>query len=177
MNLKKMFIGIIFAAVIALSACSKQDTDTATAEKDAELQQKLIGVWMYTDSVIYDEDGDITSFSAYEFTDVDAKCHEVAGSQIISYIIDKYTIKDGYYTVDVDGKKEYAVIDIREVDGKDHLYWSIDTGTMEFVRMTDEEIDEYSIPVGQLISGEAELLGIETEPVETGSWIISEIQE
>lgn len=172
MNFKKVFIGIIFAAVIALSACSKQDPEAA--QRDAELHQKLIGVWMYTDSVEYDEDGNITSFSAYEFTDKDAKCHDVSATQILSYVIDKYTIKDGYYTVDVKGKEEYAVIDIREVDGKDHLYWNIDTGTQEFIRMTDEEIDEYHIPVGKLLTGEAELLGIETEASESETLAVSE---
>lgn len=172
MKLKQLFVGIILAAAIALSACSAQDTQAAA--KDAELQQKLMGVWCYTDSVVYDEDGEISSFSAFEFTDRDAKCHNVTGEKVISSVIDKYTIKDGYYTIDVDGKEEFAVIDIREVDGKDHLYWSIDTGTQEFIRMTDEEIEEYSIPVGQLISGEAELLGIKTEALETGTIIVSE---
>lgn len=172
MKLKKVFIGIIFAAVIALSACSKQDSEAA--QRDAELRQKLIGVWMYTASVGYDEDGNIASFSAYEFTDTYAKGHDVSGVQILSYVIDLYTIEDGYYTVDVDGKKERAIIDIREVDGKEHLYWSIDTGTMDFIRMTDEEIDEYGIPVGQLLPDEAELLGIETTASEAETQAVSE---
>ena len=30
--------------------------------------------------------------------------------------------------------------------------------------MTDEEIEEYGIPVDKMLSSEAELLGIETEP-------------
>ncbi|MGN0553814.1 MAG: hypothetical protein ACI4I1_10540 [Oscillospiraceae bacterium] len=175
MKLKPLFVGIILSEVIALSACSEQDPESTA--KDAELQQKLIGVWCYTDSVVYDDDGEIASFSAFEFTDDDAKCHDVSAAKVLSYVIDKYTIKDGYYTVDVDGKEEYAVIDIREVDGKDHLYWSIDTGTQEFIRMTDEEIDEYGIPAGQLLPGEAELLGIETDALDLETTDVSELQQ
>lgn len=166
MKIRKILVGIIFAAVMALTACS--DGDTQQSAEDAALQQKLIGVWFYPESAQYDEDGDLTSFSAYQFTEKVVKCHEVTDSQIMSYLQDEYTIKDGKFIVNTNGQKQYALIEIKEVDGKDHLFWDIDTKTMEFIRMTDEEIGEYSIPVDQLLSGEAEILGIETTAPQTG---------
>ena len=87
--------------------------------------------------------------------------------------MDKYTVKNGKFTVVADGRKQYAVVEIKEIDGKDHLFWDIDTKTMEFIRMTDEEIEEYSIPVDKLLSSEAELLGIETEPSETVTSVLT----
>lgn len=166
MKIKNIFIGMLMIAAVMLSACSqKQDPEMAAA--DAELQQKLIGVWYYTDSVVLDDDGNFSAFSAYEFTDKVAKAHDIEGAQISSAVIDKYKIENGEYVVEVDGKKEYALIEIREVDGRDHLYWGIDSGTLEFIRMTDEEIEDFGIPVGQYLTGEAELLGIETTASES----------
>lgn len=166
MRIKNILVGIFFAAAVLLSACSqKQDPEMAAA--DAELQQKLVGVWFYPESAVYDEDGNLTSFSAYQFTDRVVKCHEASTVQIMSYLMDEYTIKDGQFVVEKAGKKQYAIISIREVDGKDHLFWDIETKTMEFIRMTDEEIAEYCIPADSYLSGEAELLGIETTAAES----------
>ena len=81
----------------------------------------------------------------------------------MSYALNLYTIKDDKIVVNNDGQRQYALISVKEVDGKDHLFWDIDTKTMEFIRMTDEEIEEYGIPVDKMLSSEAELLGIETE--------------
>lgn len=170
MKLRKLLVGIIFAAVMMLTACSG---DTQQSEEDAALQQKLIGVWFYPESAVYDDDGDLLTFSAYQFTNEIVKCHDVGGGQILSYALDKYTIKNGKFTVVADGRKQYALIEIKEVDGKDHLFWDIDEKTMEFIRMTDEEIEEYSIPVDKLLSSEAELLGIETEPSETVTSVLT----
>lgn len=170
MKLRKLLIGIIFSAVMLLTACSG---DSQQSEEDAALQQKLIGVWFYPESAVYDDDGDLLTFSAYQFTNEIVKCHDVGGGQILSYALDKYTVKNGKFTVVADGRKQYAVVEIKEIDGKDHLFWDIDTKTMEFIRMTDEEIAEYSIPVDKLLSSEAELLGIETEPSETVTSVLT----
>lgn len=170
MKLRKLLIGIIFSAVMLLTACSG---NTQQSEEDAALQQKLIGVWFYPESAVYDDDGDLLTFSAYQFTNEIVKCHDVGGGQILSYALDKYTINNGKFTVVADGRKQYAVVEIKEIDGKDHLFWDIDTKTMEFIRMTDEEISEYSIPVDKLLSSEAELLGIETEPSETVTSVLT----
>lgn len=170
MKLRKLLIGIIFSAVMLLTGCSG---DPQQSEEDAALQQKLIGVWFYPESAVYDDDGDLLAFSAYQFTNEIVKCHDVGGGQILSYALDKYTVKNGKFTVVADGRKQYAVVEIKEIDGKDHLFWNIDTKTMEFIRMTDEEIEEYSIPVDKLLSGEAELLGIETEPSETVTSVLT----
>lgn len=160
MKIRKILIGVVFAAVMMFTACAGGDTQMS--EEDIALQQKLIGVWFYPESAEYDEDGDLASFSAYQFTDRVVKCHDVTDTQIMSYLQDEYTIKDGKFVVQTDGQKQYALIEIKEVDGKDHLFWDIDTKTMEFIRMTDEEIGEYSIPADMILSSEAELLGIET---------------
>lgn len=170
MKIRKILVGIVFAAMLAFTACASGDTQMS--EEDAALQQKLIGVWFYPESAEYDEDGDLTSFSAYQFTEKVVKCHEVTDTQIMSYLQDEYTIKDGKFVVDSNGQKQYALIEIKDVDGKDHLFWDIDTKTMKFIRMTDEEIEEYSIPADQLLSGEAEILGIETTAPQTG--VVSE---
>lgn len=159
--MKKILTGIVFAAVMVLAACSGGDTQMS--EEDAALRQELTGVWFYPDSAEYDEDGDLTSFSAYQFTDDEVvKCHNVESERTVSYLMGKYTIKDGKFVIDSNGRKQYAVIEIRETDGKDHLFWEIDTGTLEFIRMTDEEIEEYGVPVDKMLTGEAELLGLKT---------------
>ena len=160
MKMRKILVGVVFVAVMMFTACS--NGDTKMSEEDAALQQKLIGVWLYPDSAVYDEDGDLTSFSTYQFTDSVLKRHDVENEQITSYLLDKYTIKDGKFVVQADGQKQYALINIEEIDGKDHLFWDIDTKTMEFTRMTDEEIEEYGIPSDKTLDSEAELLGIET---------------
>ena len=160
MKIRKILVGVVFAAVMMFTACASGDTQMS--EEDAALQEKLIGVWFYPDSAVYDEDGDLTSFSTYQFTDSVLKRHDVEGEQITSYLLDKYTIKDGKFVVQTDGQKQYALINIEEIDGKDHLFWDIDTKTMEFTRMTDEEIEEYGIPSDKTLDSEAELLGIET---------------
>lgn len=159
MKIKRLLVGIVLAAAAVFAGCSENAEQSA---EDAALQQELIGVWFYPDSAQYDEDGDLTSFSAYQFTENVVKCHDVTDTQIMSYALDEYTIKDGKIIVDNDGQKQYALISIENVDGTDHLYWDIDTKTMEFTRMTDEEIEEYSIPADKMLSGEADLLGIET---------------
>lgn len=159
MKIRKIMAGAVLAAVFMFTGCSDNSEQKAA---DAALQQELIGVWFYPDSAQYDEDGDLTSFSAYQFTDQVAKRHDVTETQIMSYAIDKYTIENGKYAVVENGRKVYAIIEIKEVDGKDHLFWNIDSGGQEFVRMTDDEIAEYHIPADDMLSSEAELLGIET---------------
>lgn len=182
MKIKKILVGIIFSAVMLLTACSGGDTQMSEEEK--ALQQQLIGVWFYPDSAVYDNDGDLTGFSAYQFTDEVIKCHDVGNGQIMSYALNLYTIKDDKIVVNNDGQRQYALISVKEVDGKDHLFWDIDTKTMEFIRMTDEEIEEYGIPVDKMLSSEAELLGIETEPSDANETVtvtsmpsISELNE
>ena len=133
--MKKILTGIVFAAVMVLAACSGGDTQMS--EEDAALRQELIGVWFYPDSAVYDEDGDLTSFSTYQFTDSVLKRHDVENERITSYLLDKYTIKDGKFVVQTDGQKQYALINI-------------------------EEIEEYGIPSDKTLDSEAELLGIET---------------
>ncbi len=159
MKIRKIIACAVVAAVFMLTGCSENAEQKA---EDAALQQKLIGVWLYTDSAQYDENGDLVSFSAFQFTDQVAKRHDVTDEQIMSYAVDKYTIENGKFTVVEDGRKVYAVIEIKEVDGKDHLFWNIDSGGQEFIRMTEDEIEEYHIPAGDMLSSEADLLGIET---------------
>lgn len=166
MKIRNFMAGIAFAAVFMFTGCSDNSEQKAA---DAALQQELLGVWLYTDSAQYDEDGDLTSFVAYEFTEQDVKRHTVTDTQIMSGVIDKYTIEDGKFTVVEDGQKVYAIIEIKQIDGKDHLLWNIDSGGQEFVRMTDDEIFDYHIPAGELLDGEAEILGIETTASESDS--------
>lgn len=162
---------MIFAAVLALTACSSESPQQS--EEDAALQQKLIGVWLHPESAVYDQDENMIKFSAYQFTDEILKCHDVMTDRVESYAKDKYTIEDGKFVVNANGRKQYAIIEIKEIDGKDHLFWDIDTKTMEFIRMTDEEIENCGIPVNSMLSSEAELLGIETEPGETVTTMIT----
>lgn len=159
MKTGKILIGFMLAALILLTGCSG---DTERGAEDAALYGELKGVWFYPDSAVYDTDGDLTSFTAYQFTDEAVKRHDVTNSRVVSSLLGRYTIKDGKYAFVFNGQKQYALIEIRDVDGKDHLFWDNDTKTMEFVRMTDEEIEEYGIPADMMLDGEAELLGIET---------------
>ena len=109
-----------------------------------------------------DDNGNILTFSAYQFDEKISKVHDVMSTQIMSSVLDKYEIENGYYTTVVDGVRQYAKLEITEEDGRDRLHWIIDTGTLEFAKMSDEEISEYGIPVDKMITGEAEMLGIET---------------
>lgn len=167
MKIRKIMAMVILIAVFALSACSSGKT--GQSEEDAALQQKLVGMWFYPESAEYDEDGNLIAFSAYQFTDQALRCHDVTETQVMTYLMDAYKIENGRYVVTAsDGTEQYAVISIKEVDGKDHLFWDIETKTMEFIRMTDEEIEEYSIPNDpELADEEKALLGI--GGVETGS--------
>ena len=160
MKIRKIVAVVFLIAVFALSACSSGKT--GQSEEDAALQQKLIGMWFYPESAEYDEDGNLIAFSAYQFTDQALRCHDVMETQVMTYLMDAYRIENGRYVVTAsDGTEQYAVISIREVDGKDHLFWDIETKTMEFIRMTDEEIAEYSIPNNHELSDEEKaLLGI-----------------
>lgn len=160
MKIRKIMAVVFLIAVFALSACSSDKT--GQSEEDAALQQKLIGMWFYPESAEYDEDGNLIAFSAYQFTDQALRCHDVMETQVMTYLMDAYRIENGRYVVTAsDGTEQYAVISIREVDGKDHLFWDIETKTMEFIRMTDEEIAEYSIPNNPELSDEEKaLLGI-----------------
>lgn len=155
----RSFIAVIIAAVL-LTACSGVNEEQKAA--DEALHQRLIGVWVYLDSVEKDDNGNILTFSAYQFDEEISKVHDVMGGQIMSSVLDKYEIEDGYYSTIVDGAKQYAKLEITEEDGRDRLHWIIDTGTLEFAKMSDEEISEYGIPVDKMITGEAEMLGIET---------------
>lgn len=145
--MKKKILAVISAAIM-LSACSGQG-DEASAD-DMELAGELIGVWCSIGSVVYDDGGDISSFTALEFDGNLAYRHEVNGDRIVSATLGEYEIKNGEYAAKNGSSEQYAVIDIREYDGKDHLYWSNDSKTQKFVRMTDNEIEEYGIPEGQL---------------------------
>lgn len=141
--MKKKILAVI-SAVVMLSACSGQD-DEVSAD-DMELASELIGIWYSVDSAVYDDDGDITSFTALEFDGNSACRHEVDGDRIVSAKLGEYEIKNGEYVAKNGSSEQYAVIDIREYDGKDRLYWSNDSKTQDFVRMTDDEIEEYGIP-------------------------------
>ncbi len=145
--MKKKILAVI-SAVIMLSACSGQGDETSA--DDMELAGELIGVWCSVGSVVYDDDGDISSFAALEFDGNSAYRHEVNGDRIVSALLGEYEIKNGEYAAKNGSSEQYAIIDIREYDGKDHLYWSNDSVTQDFVRMTDNEIEEYGIPEGQL---------------------------
>lgn len=149
--MKKIILAVISAAVM-LSACSGQGDELQG--NDEELAAELIGIWYSVGSVVYDDDGDIISFTALEFDGKSACRHEVDGDRIVSARLGEYEIKNGEYAVKKGSSEQYAVIDIREYEGKDHLYWSNDSMTQDFVRMTDDEIEEYGIPEGMLFGNE-----------------------
>ena len=139
MKIKKILVGIIFSAVMLLTACSGGDTQMSEEEK--ALQQQLIGVWFYPDSAVYDNDGDLMGFTAYQFTDEVVKCHDVGNGQIMSYALNLYTIKDDKIVVNNDGQRQYALISVKEsILSIERSRISIRTRLHKHIRMSFRQI-------------------------------------
>lgn len=149
MRLKKAFLCLIItaAALFSLAGCSD------TSAEDAALNQKLIGGWVPLNDAYYsaDENGNTLTFTVYEFTGTITKVHEVSTDTISSYFVNEYEIKDGKFKVLVDGKAEFAKIDF--TDNGD-LLWYTETETTEFRPVTEEEIQEFCIPLGKTLGFE-----------------------
>ncbi|MCD7730737.1 MAG: hypothetical protein LUI05_04485 [Oscillospiraceae bacterium] len=163
MKIRNLFLCVIMAAVFTLVGCSD------TSAEDAALAQKLMGAWvpLVDENYTEDEDGNVLSFTVYEFTGYSTKVHIVNVGVVYSYPVNEYTITDGKFKVIVDGKAEYAKIDFSE---EGNLLWYTDTETTEFRPLTDEEQSEFGIPIGQTLT-------FETEEGETGSQDAGEILE
>ena len=164
MRLKKLFVCavIIAASVFSMTACS------GTSAKDAEIAQKLVGGWVYLndEDIAYNDDGSLLNFKVFEFTGSSTKIHVVSDSQIMSWYVNDYEIKNQKYTVMVDGKPQYEGIGFND-DGNLVLY--TDSTQDEFRKLTDEEIAEYNIPIGQLLASEIQDNASATETEDTAN--------
>jgi hypothetical protein len=147
-------------AVLAL--CAFAGCSDSTAVEDAELNQKLIGGWVPLDTSLYeyDEDGNITSYPVYEFTGSVTKAHIVGSPYVSSYVVNEYEIKDGKYKVIVDGVAQYAKIGFTD---EGNMLWYTDDEVTEFRPLTEDEIIENGIPIGQAVGDEVDETSDETQ--------------
>lgn len=146
MRLKRAFLCLIVAAAALFSFAGCSDTSV----EDAALSQQLIGGWVPLNDDFYtaDENGNTLTFTVYEFTGSVTKLHEVSTGRVSSYFVNEYEIKGGKYKVIVNGSAEFAKIDFAE---NGNLLWYTDTETTEFRPVTDEEVKEFGIPLGQTL--------------------------
>lgn len=149
MRLKNVFLCLVIAAAAVFSFAGCSDTSV----EDAALNQKIIGGWVPLNDDFYtaDEDGNTLTFTVYEFAGDITKLHKVSADVIYSYLMNEYKIEDGKFKAIVDGGVAYAKIGF--ADNGD-LLWYTDTETTEFRPVTQEEIDEFKIPIGQTLGFE-----------------------
>ena len=151
MTLKRTVL-CVFIAITALFVFTGCGEDAAA--KDAEIKQKLMSTaWipLEDDKAAYDEAGNIVQFSVYEFADTLTKVHIVQASFTNSFKANDYTIKDGMFRADVDGVIRYAKVDFTE---SGNLLWITDSMTQEFRPITNEEVIEFNVPLGKIMSFE-----------------------
>lgn len=149
MRLKRLFLCLIIAAaaVFSLAGCSD------TSAEDAALNQRLIGGWvpLVDDYYSADENGNTLSFTVYEFTGTITKVHHISAEVIFSDLVNEYEITEGKFKVVFDGKAEFAKIDFTD---NGNLLWYTDAETLEFRPVTDEEVQQFGIPLGQTLGFE-----------------------
>lgn len=164
MKLKNIFLCIaaVTVSLFAMTACADTMSDS-----DKALQQQLIGGWVPLEDSYeqVDADGNVIEFSVYEFTESKTKFHDVSSDSVSSSLINEYTITDGKYKVIVDGEAMYAKISFSD---EGNLIWYTDDSEDEFRPLTEEEIEEYNIPIGQAIA-EEETEESETDDTDGGS--------
>ena len=151
MTLKRTVL-CVFIAITALFVFTGCGEDAAA--KDTEIKQKLMSnAWvpLVDELAMYDQAGNLVQFSAYEFVDTLTKVHVVQAAATNTYKANDYTIKDGYFRADIDGTIMYAKVDFSETG---NLLWITDSLTQEFRPLTAEEIDEYNVPLGKIMSFE-----------------------
>lgn len=138
---------IAAAAVFSLAGCSD------TSAEDAALNQRLIGGWvpLVDDYYSADENGNTLSFTVYEFTGTITKVHHISAEVIFSDLVNEYEITEGKFKVVFDGKAEFAKIDFTD---NGNLLWYTDAETLEFRPVTEEEVQQFGIPLGQTLGFE-----------------------
>ncbi len=146
---------IILCVIISLTALLSFAGCENTAASDAELHKQLIGGWVPIEDTAaeYDGNGNVTAFSVYEFTATKTKYHLVKGEMIETSELNEYQIVGGNYKAIVEGGAQFAKI---KFSNKGNLLWFTDESITEFRPLTQEEIDEYSIPIGKSSSAETE---------------------
>lgn len=153
----KKITALVLMIVLSVMAAGCSDSGASSEEDialDNAIHEQLIGSWVLLgdDNIAYDEEGNMVSFSVFEFTENKTKVHEVGVPNVYSWVINNYSIKDGKYMVVKDGVEMFE--GIRFTD-EGNLEMFTDTTVDTFRRLTDEEQAEYSIPIGQSSIDEA----------------------
>lgn len=145
--------------VIALSVMAAGCSDSGASQEegnvsDDALHEQLMGSWVLLGdgNIEYDAEGNMVSFSVFEFTENKTKVHKVEVPNVYSWVVNEYSIKDGKYMVIKDGQSMYEGIRFTD-EGNLELF--IDATVDTFRRLTDEEQVEYAIPIGQSSIDEA----------------------
>ncbi len=139
--IKKIIAICMTFMLIIFTGCSLQP------EEDKEIAEQLVGMWVPLNDVYanYDEEGNQIAFSVYEFTGEKTNYHYVETPNIMSWEVNEYEIKNGRYYVYEAGMGLYQ--DIYFTD-EGNLVLASENEKDVFRRMSQEEIDEYHIPVG-----------------------------
>lgn len=146
-------LALVTAAVLAvlMSGCSKH----TMTEEDLALQASLIGYWAAdytTDYNEFDDDGNLIMMTAIQFTD---DFHYILYYYYPSQAIDEpsrfisspavsYSIEEGKFRVENEGRASYAGIGISE-DGN-IMSWITDEGTDRYVRISDQDVEDLGFP-------------------------------
>ena len=139
-----MIVLSVMAAGCSGSGASQEEGNVS----DDALHEQLMGSWVLLGdgNIEYDAEGNMVSFSVFEFTENKTKVHKVEVPNIYSWVVNEYSIKDGKYMVIKDGQSMYEGIRFTD-EGNLELF--IDATVDTFRRLTDEEQVEYAIPIGQ----------------------------
>ncbi|MCH5193207.1 MAG: hypothetical protein J1F11_04545 [Oscillospiraceae bacterium] len=137
------------AAAVSMSGCSEY----TMTEEDLELQKSLVGFWAVDDTKgqseynEYDENGILTMMTAIQFTD-DFKyllyqCY-LQDNYVMTFEPVSYTIEDGKFRVEENGKASYAGVSISG-DGK-NMSWITNESTDPYIKFSAEKAAELGIP-------------------------------
>lgn len=153
----KKITALVLMIVLSVMAAGCSDSGASQEEgnvSDDALHEQLIGSWVLLGdgNIEYDAEGNMVTFSVFEFTENKTKVHKVEVPNVYSWVVNEYSIKDGKYMVFKDGQSMYEGIRFTD-EGNLELF--IDATVDTFRRLTDEEQAEYAIPIGQSSIDEA----------------------
>ena len=132
----------VMLAVVCMAGCG----NGVTAEENEALHQQLMGSWvpLVDPNLEYDEEGKVSKFTVYEFTENETRYHVVEMERTGSELVNNYTISDGKYKVITETGAQFAIIEFTE---SGNLLWKTDSSTDEFRPLTAEEIEQFGVPV------------------------------
>lgn len=128
-------------AVFCMAGCS-----SFSEEENQAIHRQLLGAWVPLNDPELEQDaeGNVLKFSVYEFMETETRYHVVQMEQTSSSVVNEYTITDGKYKVITDMGAQFSGIRFTETG---NLVLYTDSSSDEFRPLTQEEIEEFGIPV------------------------------